>query len=84
MNLKDAVTDLCPAPPPCFLNYTSWREYLQSAAGAQNQRSEPKIIIVIKGEPTINTEFDYCIDCTTGTRQKMVKADKCKPDWMRT
>ena len=83
INLSDAVDDLAPAPPPCFLNKQHWIGYLKSAAAAQNQRDEPKIIIFAQGEPAINTAFDFCADCDTRTRDVMLTAQRCKPDWMQ-
>ena len=82
INLSDAVDDLAPAPPPCFLNKMHWIGYLKSAAAAQNQKDEPKIILVSNGEPAINRAFDFCADCTTDTRLKMQGAKRCNPDWM--
>ena len=83
INLSDAVDDLAPAPPPCFLNKQHWIGYLKSAAAAQNQRDEPKIIIVISGQPAINTDFDFCTDCTVHTQLQMAAHDRCKPKWMQ-
>ena len=83
INLSDAVDDLAPAPPPCFLNKQHWIGYLKSAAAAQNQRDEPKIIIMISGQPAINTNFDFCADCTVHTQLQMAAHDRCKPKWMQ-
>lgn len=84
INLKDAVDDLAPAPPPCFLNKVHWIEYLHSAAASQNNRGEQKIILVTEAGPLINVAYDFCEDCTDDTMQRMHKADRCKPDWMRS
>ena len=51
INLNDAVADLHPAPPPCFLNRLEWVEYLKSAAAVQNHKGEPRVILVVDGEP---------------------------------
>ena len=83
-NLNDAVDDLAPACPPCFLNKMHWIGYLKSAAAAQNQKDEPKIILFVQGEPVINTDFDFCADCTSATRDAMLAQKRCKPDWMRS
>lgn len=83
INLSDAVDDLAPAPPPCFLNRSQWIGYLKSAAAAQNQKDEPKIIVIREDEPTINTDFDFCVDCTQATKTKMQASNRCKPDWMK-
>lgn len=82
INLSDAVDDLAPAPPPCFVNKQHWIIYLKSAAAAQNQRDEPKIILIVNGDPTINTSFDFCQDCDSQTRDAMMTALRCNPDWM--
>lgn len=84
INLSDAVDDLAPAPPPCFLNKQHWIGYLKSAASAQNQRDEPKIILMVSGEPSINRAFDFCADCDTHTRDAMLTSQRCKPDWMKS
>ncbi len=83
MNLRDAVTDVCPAPPPCFLNKQSWREYLQSAASVQNQKREPKVILIQDGEPVFNTNFDFCADCTQKKSVEMMVKGKCSPNFLK-
>ena len=82
INLKDAVDDLAPAPPLCFLNKVHWIEYLYSAAASQNNRGEQKIILIVEGEPVINKAYDFCEDCTAHHRRAMVKVNQCHPDWM--
>ena len=57
VNLRDAIADLSPPMPPCFLNQAEWLGYLDTAAAAQTQKNEPKIIIIINGEPAINFDF---------------------------
>lgn len=77
------MDDLAPGPPPCYHNKMHWIGYLKSAAAAQNQRDEPKIIVIVRGEPAINTHFNFCQDCDGRTREAMMTASRCKPDWMR-
>lgn len=84
INLSDAVDDLAPAPPPCFLNRISWREYLKSAAAAQNSRHEPKVILIAQdGAATFNFAFDICEDCTQKKSVEMMALGRCKPDFLK-
>lgn len=81
LNLSDAVDDLAPPPPPCFLNRMVWIEYLKSAAAAQNSRHEPKVILVTQDDKAVfNKEFPFCIDCTQIKSVKMMEANKCNPN----
>lgn len=82
-NLRDAVSDLAPPPPLCFLNATHWREYLASAAGAQQCRGEPKVILLVQGEPVFNLDFPYCADCTELKSFEMEKRGLCKPNFLK-
>jgi hypothetical protein len=82
LNLSDAVEDLMPAQPPCYQNRYSWREYLKSAAAAQNQRDEPKVILIRGGEPIFNYAFPYCADCTDARRIEMQRASRCNPEFL--
>ena len=82
-NLRDAVSDLAPPAPPCFLNATHWREYLASAAATQNVRGEPKVIIIVNGEPTFNFDYPFCADCTQMKSHEMEKRGLCKPDFLK-
>jgi hypothetical protein len=81
-NLSDAVDDLAPAPPPCFVNKQHWIGYLKSAAAAQNQKDEPKIIRIFAGEPVLNRDFNFCADCNTDTSLAMHAKGRCKPGWL--
>lgn len=83
MNLKDAVIDLCPPPPPCFLNRMQWTEYLISAAASQNVRGEPKVILLTNGQPQFNREFPYCTDCTQIKSVEMMRANRCNPHHLK-
>ena len=83
INLVDAVLDVAPPPPPCFLNRQSWIEYLQSAAGAQNQRTEPKVIIMLASEPAMNPDFPFCVDCTQVKSFEMTAQGKCHPAYLK-
>lgn len=81
LNLSDAVTDLAPPPPPCFLNRTQWMEYLQSAASAQNSRHEPKVILIHPdGDPYFNLDFPFCADCTQIKSTEMLAKGRCNPN----
>lgn len=82
LNLSDAVDDLAPPPPKCFLNRTSWREYLKSAAAAQNQKGEPTVILFKNGEPRFNYEFPLCNDCTQVKSVEMMAKDRCEPQFL--
>lgn len=82
-NLRDAVSDLAPPSPMCFLNRTQWREYLASAAAAQNVRGEPKVIIIVNGEPTFNFDYPFCADCTQMKSYEMNKKGMCDPNFLR-
>lgn len=83
INLKDAVDDLAPPPPPCFYNRSSWMQYLQSAAGAQNQRNEPPVIQIAKdGAATFNWDFPFCADCTQIKSLEMTRAGRCSPHYL--
>ena len=84
INLNDAVADLHPAPPPCFLNRLEWVEYLKSAAAVQNHKGEPRVILVVKGEPAFNLGFDYCCDCTQIKSFEMMRVDRCKPGFLQS
>jgi hypothetical protein len=83
LNMIDAVRDLAPSPPPCFLNRSHWRQYLESAAKAQNQRREPKVIIMTASQPAFNRDFPFCADCTQAKKMDMAQKDKCQPNWLR-
>lgn len=83
LNLKDAVLDLAPPPPPCFVNHIQWREYLASAAASQNVRGEPKVIRVVQGEPEFNMDYPFCEDCTQIKSHEMVTKGRCKPNFLK-
>lgn len=83
LNLVDAVEDLAPPPPPCFLNRTSWREYLKSAAAVQNHKGEQPIILIVSGEPVFNMRLNFCEDCTSQAAAKMKAKGQCVPDHLR-
>ena len=84
VNLKDAVDDLAPMPPPCFHNRSGWLEYLKSATAAQNHAGESKVILISNnGEPAINLEFSFCDDCTKSHRQEMQSDGRCIPNYLK-
>lgn len=83
INLKDAVDDLAPLPPPCFHNRIAWVHYLKSCAAAQNQIDEPKVITVEGGAPKFNMEFPYCADCTQVRSVEMMAAGRCSPNYLK-
>jgi hypothetical protein len=83
LNLNDAVADLYPAPPPCFHSRAIWMEYLQSAAAVQNHKGEPKVILLVNGEPKFNLEFDFCLDCEDEKGVEMACKGRCKPDYLK-
>lgn len=83
LNLKDAVFDLAPPPPPCFVNHIQWREYLASAAASQNVRGEPKVIRVVQGEPEFNMDYPFCADCTQIKSHEMMAEGRCKPHFLK-
>lgn len=83
INLKDAVDDLAPPPPPCFHNRTSWMEYLKSAAAAQNHAGEPKVIKIHKdGNHTFAFDFPMCTDCTQIKSLEMTRQGRCDPQYL--
>lgn len=83
LNLSDAVDDLAPPPPPCFLNRTAWMEYLKSAAAAQNSRHEPKVILIAQdGTARFSYQFDICADCTQIKSVEMLAAGRCDPEFL--
>lgn len=79
LNLSDCINDLHPPHPPCFKNRLLWVEYLQAAAACQNNKAEPKIIVIIDGEPRINADFPFCADCTQIKSVEMDLAGRCDP-----
>ena len=83
LNIRDAINDLAPQAPPCFHNHLEWMEYLQSAGAAQTQAREPKIILLIEGEPRINPLYPYCQDCTQVKSLEMDKIGKCNPNHLK-
>lgn len=83
INLADAVQDLAPAPPPCFLNRTAWLEYLKSAAAAQNHKGEPRVIAIVNGEPAFDMALNYCADCTEKKSVEMMGKGRCDPDHLK-
>jgi hypothetical protein len=84
LNLKDAIDDLAPPPPPCFLNNVHWIEYLYSAAATQNNRGEQKIILIVDGEPRINHAFNFCEDCESKEHKEHQKMmGLCRPDHLK-
>lgn len=84
LNLSDAIDDLAPPPPPCFLNRAEWTEYLKSCAASQNDGESPKIILITNGEPRINWDYPICADCTQIHSLAMTKEGKCQPDFLKT
>ena len=80
MNRRDTVTDLAPRPPPCFLNRAAWVEYLQAAAQAQGD-SEPKILLIAKGEARINYDYPFCDDCDEAFKARA--GSKCQPNFLK-
>lgn len=83
INLKDAVDDLAPPPPSCFFNRSSWMQYLQSAAAAQNQRNEPVVILVARdGAATFNFDYPLCADCLQIKSMEMTRAGRCNPQYL--
>lgn len=83
LNLSDAVQDLAPAAPLCFLNRPQWLEYLKSAAAAQCHCGEPKVIIIVNEEPVFNKEFDFCLDCESSEHREFMRMrGMCRPDWL--
>lgn len=83
LNLKDAVADLCPAPPPCFRNHLDWREYLQSAAAVQNNHGEQKVILIVNGEAAFNFAYNLCEDCNQIKSLEMYQKGKCSPNHLK-
>jgi hypothetical protein len=84
LNLSDAVDDLAPLqPPPCFHNRSLWIQYLRSAASAQNQRGEPKVILIHDGVATFNWDFPFCADCTQIKSLDMMRKERCQPEYLR-
>ena len=83
INLKDAVDDLAPPPPPCFFNRSGWIQYLQSAAAAQNQRNEPVVIRIARdGAATFNFDFPLCADCSQAKNLEMTRQGRCNPQYL--
>lgn len=81
LNLADAVDDLAPSPPPCFENRHIWRDYLKSAAKAQNDKGEQRVILIGPNrEPRFNREFDFCQDCDGRTAARKRAQGACDPD----
>lgn len=83
VNLNDAVEDLAPVPPPCFLNRISWREYLKSAAAVQNHKGEQTVIFITDAGPAFNMGLDFCEDCNSQTAAKMKARGQCAPEHLR-
>lgn len=84
INLKDAVDDLAPPSPKCFVNHIQWREYLQSAAAAQNVRGEPKVILIASdGAAAFNRNFPFCVDCTQIKSFEMMAKGLCNPSFLK-
>jgi hypothetical protein len=85
LNLADAVDDLAPDCPPCYQNRYAWREYLKSAAAAQNQRDEPRVILMTEdGAAAFNFDFPFCVDCTQVKSLEMSRLGRCQPDFLKT
>ena len=83
LNLSDAVHDLAPTAPLCFCNRATWLEYLKSAAASQNHAGEPKVILVINGEPSFNRDFNFCEDCTQIKSVEMIGKSRCDPLFLK-
>jgi hypothetical protein len=83
LNLSDAVEDLSPPPPPCFYNRGEWVLYLKSAAAAQTQRDEAKVIVHDEfGTPSFNRAYPFCQDCAPAHKQRMMEQGKCHPTYL--
>ena len=83
INLSDAVEDLAPPPPPCFLNRAEWIGYLKSCAASQNDGDSPKLVLATYGAPRINYEYPYCADCTQVHSLAMTKEGRCNPNFLK-
>lgn len=83
LNLADAVEDLAPTPPKCFLNHLAWREYLKSAATSQSHKGEPKVIKIVGGQPAFDFGFPFCADCTQVKSVEMMAQGRCDPDFLK-
>lgn len=83
LNLDDAVDDLAPPPPACFLNRMSWREFLKSAASVQNHKGEPRVIKIVDGNPEFDLSLNYCADCTQIKSVEMMAKGRCDPDHLK-
>jgi hypothetical protein len=84
LNLSDAIDDLAPPPPPCFLNRVEWMEYLKSCATSQNDGESQKIILIKDGEPRINYDYDICADCTQVHSLAMMQQFRCQPLYLKS
>lgn len=83
LNLSDAIDDLAPPPPPCYLNRMEWVQYLKAAAASQNDGESPKIILSAHGTPRINYDYPYCADCTQVHSLVMSRTGRCNPDFLK-
>lgn len=83
INLADAIDDLAPEPPPCFLNHLEWVQYLKSCAASQNDGESPAVILIKDGEPRINFDYPICADCTQGHSLRMTQLGKCHPNGLK-
>jgi hypothetical protein len=83
LNLSDTIDDLAPRPPPCFQNRLEWLEYLKSAAASQGDGESQKIILLTRGIPRINFDYDFCCDCTPEYRDAMASAGRCNPFFLK-
>lgn len=84
IRLSDAIDDLAPPPPPCFLNRLEWVEYLKSCAACQYDNESPKIVLIEGHEPRINYEYPICDDCTQEYSRAMTAIGRCQPLFLRS
>lgn len=84
LNLSDAIDDVAPPPPPCFLNAAEWRSYLKSAAAVQNQRNEQRVVFLADGGvPAFDLDYDFCRDCSAQHRASHERLGTCKPHHLK-
>jgi hypothetical protein len=82
VNVKDAIEDLAPEPPPCFKGAVEWREYLVSAAKSQ-VIGRRETVVLIRSDRAINPAFNFCRDCDKAYKRAMQADGRCVPDFLR-
>lgn len=83
MSRRDLILKTAPPAPPCFGARDIWIEWCTSAAEAQSERGQPKLLILEAGKPArFNYVINFCADCAPFHQREKMALGLCKPGWL--